>query len=81
MNPATDPRVQEALSRRYSNDIIMLLPLRDGSIAVFNAARELCGFVPARWADLSEIERIWHPPAPAPTTHKSPVDLNDLELL
>jgi hypothetical protein len=32
---------QEALSRKYSNDVVMLLILRNGSIAVFNAAREL----------------------------------------
>ena len=31
----------EALSRKYSNDVVMLLVLSTGSIAVFNAAREL----------------------------------------
>lgn len=31
----------EALSRKYTNDVVMLLKLSTGSIAVFNAAREL----------------------------------------
>lgn len=34
-NPQTNPRVREALSLRYSNSTILLLPLRDQSIAVF----------------------------------------------
>jgi hypothetical protein len=46
-DPSTDPRVQEALSRKYGNDVVILLPLKRerGTIAVFNSARELCGFV------------------------------------
>ena len=36
---------QEALSRLYSDDVIRLLPLSSGAIAVFNNARELCGII------------------------------------
>ena len=35
------PLVQEALSLKYSNAIVILVPLSDGGVAVFNAAREL----------------------------------------
>lgn len=31
----------EARSRKYSNDVVMLLILKNGNIAVFDAAREL----------------------------------------
>lgn len=37
------PDEQEALSRKYSDDVIILLPLKSGHVAVFNSARELCG--------------------------------------
>jgi hypothetical protein len=91
LDPTTNPDVQEALSRRYSDDIIMLLPLRSGAIGVFNAARELCGFIESYqlvyasdWGpgDLWEwIKNVWHPPAAAPTLTKPPVDLEELDLI
>lgn len=41
-NPAeTDPRELEALSRRYGNATLLLLPLRDGSFALFGNDRQL----------------------------------------
>lgn len=90
LDPTTNPDVQEALSRRYSDDIIMLLPLRSSRLAVFNAARELCGFVPVErdefWTELKidweYVWEVWHPPAAAaPTLTKPPVDLEELDLI
>lgn len=85
MDPTTNPDVQEALSRRYSDDIIMLLPLRSGAIGVFNAARELCGIMEPFYREEDEtwleIEQKWHPPAAAPTLTKPPVDLEELDLI
>lgn len=84
-DPTTNPDMQEALSRRYSDDIIMLLPLRSGQIAVFNSARELCGFAGAIEFDeeffWGKILEMWHPPAAAPTLTKPPVDLEELDLI
>jgi hypothetical protein len=88
-DPSTDPRVQEALSRKYGNDVVILLPLKRGGIAIFNSGRELCGFVfpPDEWSTTNasffweEIQSTWHPPttvAPAPTPKAT---LDDLELL
>jgi hypothetical protein len=92
LDPTTNPDVQEALSRRYSDDIIMLLPLsqREGGpsaqrIAVFNNARELCAILP--YGDAQGAHNIyrylsaWHPPAAAPTLTKPPVDLEELDLI
>ena len=53
------PDEQEALSRVYSNDVMILLPLSSGSIAVFNNARTLCGIV----ADARQARLLWYPPA------------------
>jgi hypothetical protein len=39
------PDEQEALSRRFGDDVVILLPLLSGQVAIFNAARKLCGFV------------------------------------
>jgi hypothetical protein len=63
------PDEQEALSRLYSDDVIQLLPLKSGAVAVFNNARELCGILPDQYQGcLSGILRVWFPPkrAPAP---------------
>jgi hypothetical protein len=92
IDPTTNPDVQEALSRRYSDDIIMLLPLRSGAVAVFNAARELCGFSKFHemtykekyhyhFVDWILVKACWHPPAAAPTLTKPPVDLEELDLI
>jgi hypothetical protein len=35
-NPVTNPQVQEALSRKYSNRTLILLPLDNGDVAVFD---------------------------------------------
>jgi hypothetical protein len=93
LDPTTNPDVQEALSRRYSDDIIMLLPLstRD-AFAVFNSARELCGFVDVEqrtsghgetsgMISLYGLAEAWHPPAAVPTLTKPPVDLEELDLI
>ena len=37
----TDPDVQEALSRRYGNDLVIMLPLSSGNIAIFRRDFEL----------------------------------------
>jgi hypothetical protein len=85
LDPTTDPDVQEALSRRYSDDIIVLLPLRSGAIGVFNAARELCGFVGVMMFDeecfWEDVLKVWHQPTAAPTLTKPPVDLEELDLI
>jgi hypothetical protein len=39
------PDEQEARWRKYSDDRIILLPLKSGRIAVFNNAAEFCGIV------------------------------------
>lgn len=61
------PDEQEALSRKYSDDVIILLPLGSGQVAVFNAARKLCGFVVP---DNLVIEawHVWERPERAPKT-------------
>jgi uncharacterized Fe-S cluster-containing MiaB family protein len=50
--------MQEALSGKYSNDVIMILPIRGGSWAVFNSAREVCGFT----TELAKVPEVWFPP-------------------
>lgn len=72
MQSTMTPDEQEALSRRYSDDSIIILPLSSGRIAVFNRAFELCGFIDF---DLLEIIRIWKAPA-----KKREVSLADLGL-
>lgn len=64
---------QEALSRCYGNDIILILPLTSGRIAVFNNARKLCGIV----------ERVEDAPAAwrAPAKPQRGVDLKELGLI
>jgi hypothetical protein len=39
--PTLSKDKQEALSRKYSNDVVIMLPLSSGNIAIFNNAREL----------------------------------------
>lgn len=97
LDPTTNPDVQEALSRRYSDDIIILLPLQNRAddplatrLAVFNSARELCGFADvfcdtygsgAEYDTWDKISEAWHPPTAAPTLTKPPVDLEELDLI
>jgi hypothetical protein len=38
---------QEALSRRFGNEVIIILALRSTNWAIFNSARELCAIVQA----------------------------------
>jgi len=40
-SPVTNPDVQEALSLRYGNNLIMMLPLKSGRVAIFGADRVL----------------------------------------
>lgn len=42
---ASDPDSQEALSRRYGNSVLLLLPLESGRLAVFGNDRQLVAFV------------------------------------
>ena len=55
---------QEALSKRYGNEIIILLPLSSGNVAVFNSARELCGIAENRkWSmSFAACKSVWYPP-------------------
>ncbi len=41
--PKSQADEYEARSNRYSNRVIILLPLSSGNVAVFNSARELTG--------------------------------------
>ena len=76
------PDEQEALSRLYSDDVIRLLPLKSGALAIFNNARDLCGII----HDLKEyddcglvikaIMSTWYPPKRAPAP-----DLKELGLI
>src|SRR6266852_3922048 len=51
---------QEALSRKYSNDLILLLPLKSGNLAVLNTARELCGMVVNSLKGMPNVEtEVW----------------------
>ncbi len=75
---------QEALSRKYSDDVILLLPLESGRIAVLNNARELCGCLDTWCYSGHEclwhrIKEIWH--APAKPAARPVIDLNELGLL
>lgn len=36
LNPVTNPDAQEALSRKYSNRTLILLPLDSGAVAIFD---------------------------------------------
>lgn len=58
------PDQQEALSLKYSNQLLLLLPLSSGNIAVFNSARQLTGIIPVNtfWSDLQYIRQFWKPP-------------------
>lgn len=80
-----DADEQEALSRKYSDDVILLLPLKDNEhVAVFNNARELCGFIEL-WtggpelSDWEKIMMVWR--APTKPAARPVIDLNDLGLL
>lgn len=65
---------QEALSRAHGRDAIVLIPLRSGNIAVYNAKRELCGIV----EDWAEAQSVWRPPQ---DYRKTIVSLEELGLL
>lgn len=67
---------QEALSRNYSSDMIQLLPLKSGNIAVFNRAGELCGIIDPTTNVWERAEALWKPPAKA----KPKLDLEELGL-
>lgn len=81
------PDEQEALSRRYSNDIIILLPLKSGNIAVFNnESRKLCGIIedydaffssPSTW---TAIKDAWSKPVEIKSISRN-IDLEELGLL
>lgn len=79
--PDRNPEVQEALSRKYSDDVIMLLPLKTGRIAVFNNARELCGIIPFAFDLMEDVKSAWYPPKPTKVELPLAVDLKDLGLL
>lgn len=76
---------QEALSRKYSNEVVMLLRLSSGSIAVFNAARELVSI--CRSDDLRVHVEAVKPPVTRPVGRQQyhaplppEIDLGEIEL-
>jgi len=74
---------QEALSRRYSNDMVSFLVLRSGNVAVFNSARELCGVVEApRYGGEplinANVRAVWFPPNAS--KEFVPLNLEELDL-
>lgn len=76
-----DPDTQEALSRRYADTVVIMLPLRSGKLAVFNNARELCGFIEggADWPP-----SCWVPPKKRPLAAEAKTSsalLKDLGLI
>lgn len=73
---------QEALSRAHSDDVIRLLPLSSGAVAVFNNARELCSIMTETnnsiccGITIDEIKEVWFPPKKPPA-----IDLKELGLI
>jgi hypothetical protein len=55
------PDEQEARWRKYSDDRIILLPLKSGNIAVFNNAAEFCGITQHSHL-LNDVRAIWRRP-------------------
>lgn len=83
-----DADEQEARSRAHDSDgIVILLRLRSGRFAVFNNARELCGFANPEWDPLegddplTSITMLWPPECwRPPATQRPTVDLKELGL-
>lgn len=67
------PSERQAESRKYSNAVVLVLPLDNGEFAVYNNARELSEIVPAaelltalaRVKPVSPLQVAAKPPAPA----------------
>ena len=63
---------QEALSRKYSPEMVLLLRLENGTIAGFNAARKLIGVYPNIETAFNEVQLnkpvVLVEPAPRVTT-------------
>lgn len=75
---------QEALSRAHGRDVIVVLPLKSGNIAVYNAKRELCGILESpTWYPpgeaIARIQLMWSPPTYQ--SAKPEVNLEELGLL
>lgn len=62
LNPVTNPDAQEALSKCYGNDVIILVPLKSGRWAIGNNARQLCGIVESS-PEIEQIRKLWYAPA------------------
>lgn len=45
LNPVTNPKAQEALSRKHGNKAVILLPLDSGDIAIFDRSFQLYAIV------------------------------------
>jgi len=70
------PDEQEALSRKHSNDVLLILSLKSGRFAVFNRAFELCGIANS----MEDALAIWYAPAsPKPAVVK--ISLEELGLI
>lgn len=87
-SPAKDSDIQEALSRRYSDSVAVVLRLRSGRYAIYNNLRELCGIAdsleewpPAVWRAPTPPKK----PAAVMTLPRKPskpvIDLKELDLL
>jgi hypothetical protein len=77
---ATNPDIQEALSRRYSDSVVVILRLKSGRYAIFDNLRALCGVV-------DSLEEQWPPecwrapPPPSQQVTKSPKTKYEVERL
>lgn len=83
------PDEQEALSRKYSNDIVMLLPVASGRVAVLSFNRQLLGFLERDGANddlrlfraFQQNEKLAkQQPQPKPLHHAEVAALEDIEL-
>lgn len=57
-NPALNSDIQEALSRRYANNTILLVPLKSGNVAIFQRDFQLFKILsaPLDWETLSSLQ-------------------------
>jgi hypothetical protein len=59
------PDELDAGSRRYGPDVIVLLPLKSGRIAILNCCREICGYMDNDFDDngwfLKTAQSLWRP--------------------
>lgn len=72
--------VTEALNRKYSDDVVHVLPLENGQFALFNAERKLASICYADevMVEILKIEKPAPPPKPTPRPPAVSVRIEDL---